>query len=163
MDETTNQEAMEETTLQEQPETPTEEQAQPVKPTLSELLAQDEGYKSEYEQLLNAQRETWQAESDRRVDALRIEMALDTAMEKAGARNSRAVMALIDREQISVKDGVVSGVGEQLEALKQSDPYLFADNGGKPYFGAPSSGGNPGSSDEAVIARRYKNNPWYHG
>lgn len=160
MDENPIQEPVVEPESAQEPETAPSE---PPRPTLSELLAQDADYQSQYDQLLSAQREAWQAESNQRLDGIRIDMALETAMEKAGARNSRAVMALIDREQISVKDGVVSGVGEQLEALKQSDPYLFADNGGKPYFGAPSSGGNPGSSDEAVIARRYKNNPWYHG
>lgn len=60
---------------------------------------------------------------------------------KAGARNEKAVMALLDSEQIKVNDDGVHGLKEQLEALSESDPYLF-DTGNEP-SGQSTVGGNP--------------------
>lgn len=97
------------------------------------------------------------------MDAMRVDWALSAALKQAGARNDRAVLALIDREKIKVEGENVTGVAEQLEALRESDPYLFYNNGGRPYFSTSSSGGNPDSSDDAIVAARYKNNPFYHG
>ncbi|WP_342537349.1 phage scaffolding protein [Sporosarcina sp. FSL K6-3508] len=53
---------------------------------------------------------------------------LDRALLVNKARNPRAVRALLDSELIKLgEDGKVVGLSEQLEGLKTSDPYLFAD------------------------------------
>ena len=60
--------------------------------------------------------------------------AVDIALIKSGARNPKAVSALLDAEKIELGDDGVKGLDEQLEALKVSEPYLFqsSDNGGQP-------------------------------
>lgn len=132
-----------------QDETPTEEVP---RLTLAQLLESDADYQAEYNAAMQA-----------REDSIRVDMALENALNQSGARNHKAVLALIERDKIKVRDGKVTGLQEQMDALRKSDPYLFHDNGGKPYFGSSSSGGNPGSSDDATVRARYKNNPWYHG
>ncbi|PIC81038.1 hypothetical protein CSV75_04460 [Sporosarcina sp. P18a] len=54
---------------------------------------------------------------------------LDQALLLNKARNLRAVRALLDSEVIKLgEEGKVVGLSEQLEGLKVSDPYLFADD-----------------------------------
>lgn len=45
----------------------------------------------------------------------------------AGARNLKAVSALIDMEKITVEDDKVTGLTEQIEAVKNECGYLFYD------------------------------------
>lgn len=76
------------------------------------------------------------ADSEKRVTELQEQnqlqakqSAVDLALVKNGAKNPRAVNALLDAEKIELGDGGVKGLDEQLEALKESDPYLFqSDN-----------------------------------
>lgn len=149
-----------------QPEPPPKAQPEPeppAVPTLAELLAGNADYQSQYDTMLDQQKTQWENESNARMDALRVDWTLAAALKEAGARNDKAVLALIDRDKIKVEGETVTGVTEQLEALRKSDPYLFHNNGGRPYFSTGSTGGNPGTGDDAVVASRYKNNPFYHG
>ena len=49
-------------------------------------------------------------------------------MVKAGAKNSKAVAALLDGEKIEMAEDGVKGLDEQLKALKESDAYLFQND-----------------------------------
>ncbi|WP_071131359.1 phage scaffolding protein [Enterococcus timonensis] len=51
--------------------------------------------------------------------------ALDQVLSGSKAKNPKAVTALLDQEKIVFKDGELSGVKEQIEALQKSDAYLF--------------------------------------
>lgn len=51
--------------------------------------------------------------------------AIDLGLMKYGAKNPRAVNALLDAEKIEVTDDGVKGLEEQLDGLKESDSYLF--------------------------------------
>lgn len=53
------------------------------------------------------------------------ESALSSLIGEYKAKNSKAIAALLDQEKIVFKDGELSGVKEQLDALKESDSYLF--------------------------------------
>jgi hypothetical protein len=145
------------------PPTPTQEPVSPPLPTLADLLAGNADYTAQYQSMLNEAKEQWEAESNARMNEIRVDWELTAGLKQAGARNEKAVLALIDRSKIKVTEEGVQGVAEQLEALRESDPYLFEDNGGKPYFSTGSGGGNPESKEAAVVAARYKNNPFYHG
>ncbi len=60
------------------------------------------------------------------IKKLRMDAAVDAALAKAGARNSKAVRALINFENVSFgDDGSLVGVSEQLSSLRKSDAYLF--------------------------------------
>lgn len=79
---------------------------------------------------------------------LRLDNAVDTALTAAGAKNSKAVKALLDMGKVSLAgDGQLIGWSEQLAALKESDAYLFADQGDQNQ--APTLRGfQPGASGE---------------
>lgn len=57
---------------------------------------------------------------------LKLDNAVDIALSDAKAKNSKAVRAMLDLEKVSLgDDGKLSGLSEQLEALKTSDAYMF--------------------------------------
>ncbi len=77
---------------------------------------------------------------------LRLDNAVDTALTSAGAKNIKAVRALLDTSGLKLgEDGKLDGLTAQLEALKKSDGYLFKENE------APSfKGFQPGASGDGV-------------
>lgn len=59
---------------------------------------------------------------------LRLDNAIDTALTAAGAKNGKAVKALIDISKVKLgEDGRLSGWEEQLAAVQKSDAYLFTE------------------------------------
>lgn len=50
---------------------------------------------------------------------------VDLALRDAGARNPRAVRALLDETKVSVDGDNLLGLADQLDSLKESDGYLF--------------------------------------
>ena len=57
------------------------------------------------------------------------------------ARNVDVIWPLLNLEKITENDGKLEGLAEQVEALKQSDAYLFDINTGS------QRGGSPGAQD----------------
>lgn len=76
--------------------------------------------------------------------------AVNMQLMKLGAKNIKAVKALIDLGKVSIDGENVIGLQEQLEAVKTSDPYLFepAITGREPYSG------------DKTPADEYKDNPF---
>ena len=110
-----------------------------LKQTIKDLQKQNADAKAGYEeQLVGMQRDS----------------AIEKALATSGAKNTKAVKALLDADKIVFKDGELSGLSEQLEAYKQSDPYMF-DLGTKPE-GYEPAGGSPAktysSMEEAIKA-----------
>lgn len=110
-----------------------------LKQTIKDLQKQNADAKAEFEQqLVGMQRDS----------------AIEKALATSGAKNTKAVKALLDADKIVFKDGELSGLSEQLEAYKQSDPYMF-DLGTKPE-GYEPAGGSPAktysSMEEAIKA-----------
>lgn len=60
---------------------------------------------------------------------VKLRYEIDKELDRAGAKNRIAVMALVNQDdvQLSDEDGV-KGLSEQLEKLKESDSYLFNDD-----------------------------------
>ena len=58
----------------------------------------------------------------------KIDGALSQALIGAGAKNLKAVSALIDKGKILISEEGVSGIEEQIEAIKSDCDYLFYDN-----------------------------------
>lgn len=52
---------------------------------------------------------------------------LDRAIEKSGARNSKAILGMIDKDKVKLVNDTLVGLEEQIKALKESDSYLFND------------------------------------
>ena len=57
---------------------------------------------------------------------LRLDNAIDAALTAAGARNGKAVKALLDVSKVKMgEDGKLTGWDEQIKAIQKSDAYLF--------------------------------------
>ena len=64
-------------------------------------------------------------EHEKQLREQRFAVAVERAIIKAGARNVRAVAALLDKTKISLVGEDLFGIEEQVAALKKSDPFLF--------------------------------------
>ena len=73
---------------------------------------------------LKADVKSWETKYNNDMRALKKAAAVDMAVMKAGARNAKAVKALIDMEKVTVKDdGTIEGL--DIEKIKETDGYLF--------------------------------------
>ena len=76
---------------------------------------------------------------------LKLDNAVETALTAAGAKNTKAIRALLDFSKVKLgDDGKLAGWEEQLTAVQKSDPYLFADKKAKPAL----KGFQPGASGD---------------
>lgn len=74
---------------------------------------------------------------------LRLDNAIDAALTAAGAKNIKAVRALLDTSKVKVgEDGKLTGFDDLLSAVQNSDSYLFAEKQQKQNF----KGFQPGAS-----------------
>lgn len=79
---------------------------------------------------------------------------IDKALTSAGAHNNKAVSALLNLDDVTVKDGALDGLDKQLEALKESDGYLFKQSEEpkpQPKSGVQITGGQPKPNTGAKI------------
>ena len=80
---------------------------------------------------------------DAEMTQLRLDNAIDAALTAAGAKNIKAVRALIDTSKVKVgEDGKLTGFDDLLSAVQKSDSYLFAEKQQKQNF----KGFQPGAS-----------------
>lgn len=80
---------------------------------------------AEIERLKSENKKTTQ-ECDQRIAEIKRGYALDDALKSAGARNPKAVRALLDNEKITFDGEKISGLDEQLKELQKTDDFLFA-------------------------------------
>lgn len=74
---------------------------------------------------------------------LRLDNAIDAALTAAGAKNIKAVRALLDTSKVKVgEDGKLTGFDDLLSAVQKSDSYLFTEKQQKQNF----KGFQPGAS-----------------
>ena len=116
--------------------------------TLKEATGDTDALKQQIETLQKQNAEQEKAHKAE-LAQMRLDSALDAALTAAGARNGKAVRALLDTGKVALgDDGKLSGLDEQIAALKKSDGYLFADENTKPVF----RGFQPGASGDAKPA-----------
>lgn len=103
-------------------------------------------------QELTAKISEWQTkyESDTKVlnDKLSkqaLDYAVDIALKDSKARNTKATRALLDESKLSYADGKLTGLEEQLKAVKEANSYLF-DDGVLPGSGGAPQGANGGNT-----------------
>lgn len=93
--------------------------------TLSEANKANEALQSQIKELQDAatQREADYKES---IKNMKIDTAITKALSKSGAMNETILTGLLDRTKIAIgEDNTITGIQEQIVALKESDPYLF--------------------------------------
>ena len=81
------------------------------------------------------------ADRDRAIEILGKTNRITNELRTAGARNPDVLLKMIDVDKVGIADGKVTGLKEQIETLKVSDPYLFA---GEP---SPKGGVDDGGTD----------------
>lgn len=116
-----------------------------------------EGYDPEWK----TKAQQMQQEADQKVEAVRFDYAIRTALTEAKAKNPEKLAKLIDRDGLKMVDGKLVGLDEQLKALKESDGYLFEGDKpapeivkpGSPVYRTPAGGGD--------LDAFYANNPFY--
>lgn len=94
--------------------------------------------------------------------------AIENGVRDSKAKNSKAVMALLDIDKITFENGEVKGLSEQLEGLKTNEDtsFLFGESDPKPPTGFKpnnppgGNGGNPPTSlsFSEAIAKSLGNN-----
>lgn len=72
---------------------------------------------------------TLQSRYDTDLAAMRRDSAIELALTKARAKSGIAAKAMLDLEKIKLEDGKLTGLDEQLEALKKNNGWLFEQDG----------------------------------
>ena len=73
-------------------------------------------------------------------------IALESALKEAKVKNEKLVKALLDNKKLTLKDGKLEGIDDQLKTIKEENDFLFEKTpGGVPDFstGGKGSGGDP--------------------
>lgn len=92
---------------------------------LSEANKANEALQSQIKELQDAATKR-EADYNESIKTLKIDTAITKALSKSGAMNETILTGLLDRTKIAIgEDNTVTGIQEQIVALKESDPYLF--------------------------------------
>ena len=84
------------------------------------------------------------------IEKVKLESKIDLAISNAKAKNVKSVKANLDLEKIKLDGDKLLGFDDQIEALKESDAYLFEiDN--TINNGVNNNGGNPRKNDGGNI------------
>lgn len=129
---------------------------------ISKKYSENKDLASELEKLKNEKAEliekyeNWKKEKE-------FNYALDGALNSAKCKNTKALKALLDMENIKYQDNKFEGLEEQLKALKESDSYLFeattpSNTGGVGNFGRNNNNGNVGTNSQSTFMTAIKNN-----
>lgn len=99
---------------------------------------------------LQAENENAKTAHEKEIKDLKIENAVEVALSASGAKNLKAVKALLDLENAELADdGTVKGLDEQLKKLAESDDSAFMFDAGKntKFRGfKPGEGGDKGGA-----------------
>lgn len=106
---------------------------------LKERLTAAEGERDQFKSQFDTQKtelETSFAEKQK-------DFAIQYAMKNSDTLDSGLVIGLLDRDKISIKDGELSGLNEQLESIKQERSFLFKSEEQTPPTPQIVASGNP--------------------
>lgn len=76
---------------------------------------------------------------------------LEEAIRKAGGRNSRAIMAMLDLESLKASKDQSADILTALNAVKESDAYLFGSDEPINNPVGPTGGGTPAEDSSAAL------------
>ena len=131
--------------------------------TLNGKLEDANGKLSDYDPEWKTKLEQAGTDADARVAGVVKDYAIRMAVNAAGTIDPDVVKLLIKPDDVKNEGDNVTGITEQLETLRKDKPYLFKDNGGKPYFGGPLGNQKQTGTEQDRVNEKYKNNPFYHG
>lgn len=114
--------------------------------------------------------ETKVKDYEKKIQDMQFNYALEGALKGANVRNTKAVKALLNLENVKLDGESIVGLNDQLEALKKSDDYLFVKEQNQPQFSGinpvdgskPPQGYNPWKKDTFNLTEQgkmFKENP----
>lgn len=115
---------------------------------LEELKKVDAGALQQRIDELQEENQTTATEYQEKLDKQTFDFTLDKALTGAKVRNSKAVKALLDTEKIKLDGETLLNLDDQLEGLKESDPYLFEQEESTTKPPTIVAGGNPRGGGE---------------
>ena len=107
---------------------------------LEPLAKDNEALKSELDKIQNESKEAREA-LEGKLKKQALDHAVDKVLSEAGARNAKAVRALLDEGKITMDGENILGLTDQLEAVKKEHDYLFGEV--KPTGKPPKKGDDP--------------------
>ena len=95
------------------------------------------------------------ADLEKQVAQVKLTNALDLGLSGAKVRNAKAIKGLLNMDAIKLDDaGKLTGLDDQLKAIRKSDPYLF--DGGEKQDYTPASGDNAKSDPVSLMVESFK-------
>lgn len=92
---------------------------------IDEIKKKADEYKEKYE--------TAKEDAEKELDKIKFNYEIDKALSGAKAKNTKAVKALLDMENLKLADEKILGLDEQLEKIKEENDFLFeAEDKNKP-------------------------------
>ena len=124
--------------------------------TLKESVKDNEKLTAKITELENANTES-KTTYENKIAEIQKSHAIESGVRDAKAKNVKAVMALLDMEKISYKDGKLDGLSSQIESLTKGEDtsFLFGTvnvPAGTNLNNPPSNGGNPPTSKSLAEA-----------
>lgn len=93
------------------------------------------------------------ADYEAKILARERDYALESALRDTGARNIKALRGLLDDSKITFAEGKLSGLNEQVDAIRKSDAYLFSEV--KMKSGNETPPPNPGKTEADKWAEEF--------
>ncbi|MDU3686267.1 MAG: phage scaffolding protein [Enterococcus faecalis] len=109
---------------------------------MKERLTAAEGERDQFKNQL----ETQQTELEQTYAEQQKDFAIQYAMKHTDALDGGLVMGLLDRDKITLADGELSGLNEQLDTIKQERAFLFKPEENAQQTPTIVTPGNPASS-----------------
>lgn len=122
---------------------------------------QIEGFKEMDIEGIKAAAEEWKAKAEKaeadgnaKIEALRFDSVLDSALAGAKSKNHRAVKALLDMDGLQFSEGSILGLNEQLEKIRLENDFLFDSEVPMPQIVKPTQGAASAVNDGFVVSAR---------
>lgn len=115
---------------------------------LKKLTTDNEALTNKITELQDANKKA-QKQYDDKLAEMQKSHAIESAVRDAKAKNAKAVIALLDADKITMKDGELFGISEQLKALSEGEDtsFLFESTQPAPQPSGTSPGNNPNNNN----------------
>lgn len=107
---------------------------------------------------LNNDLKTKEAEYQNKIADMEFNSVLDSAISKSGAKNAKAVKALLDLEALKSSKNQTEDITKALEIVKSENDFMFTSD--EPFQNAVHDTGNPNIADKKMTlseAMKFKN------
>ncbi len=94
---------------------------------------------SEIETALLAEYERGLSEGQNQLEEFRFNQAVSEILSDTDAKNPEVLKALIDFSSVSFENGEITGLSEQIDAIRQENPFLFDDSSAPKFTRRPKA------------------------